>query len=141
MGDVQLASSDLSAGAAAFSHCPSCRHRWTPTAWFIVDARNRPDLIGAIAEGSLHAFRCESCGITVNANVPLLVVRDEAPRLLFSPSPGTTAIDDHNQLVSGLKSLKAALASRWSDELLRDMSILARRLLPVVMPNSESMCE
>lgn len=130
MLNEQLGPDDLSAGAAALSLCPGCRIPWTPTAWFVDDSRFRKDLIGEIGKGTLHEFSCDSCGVSVRANVPLLVIREQAPQLVFSPAPGTTSIDDHNQLVSALQNVQTALSSSWSNELLLDISIVARSLLP-----------
>lgn len=120
---------DLSLGMSPFEHCPGCRKRWAPTLWLIVDIVNRPDLLDSIHEGSLNVFHCQSCNTPVTVNAPLLVIRDQSPRLLFSPSPGNTSLDDHNQLVYSLSQLRQAMADIWNDSLLDELAVIPHVLL------------
>src|SRR5690349_20854087 len=90
---------DLSIGMPPFKKCPACRLAWEPTIWLVVDAAHRPDLLLKVRDGALHSLQCPACAKSIEMNAPFLVVREQAPRLLFSPSPGTTSFDDHNQLV------------------------------------------
>ncbi|MFO1061304.1 MAG: CHAT domain-containing protein [Dongiaceae bacterium] len=130
MAEGRLPPHDLSAGLPPFARCPACRADWAPTMWIVVDTRHRPDLAAAIRDGSLCTFRCASCARSIDVNAPFLAVRERQPRLLFSPSPGTTSLDDHNQLVHALGTLKAGLAGLWDDALVEEIAVVARPLMP-----------
>src|SRR3954467_5820183 len=130
MLDGRIAPYDLSVSTPLFEQCPACGLDWTPLVWLVVDADHRPDLLSAIQDGTLCVFQCEACEKSINVNAPFLVVRDRAPRLLYSPSPGTTSLDDHNQLVHALSKLKEAAAGHWNDKLVEELTVIVRPLMP-----------
>jgi CHAT domain-containing protein/tetratricopeptide (TPR) repeat protein len=58
-----------------------------------------------------------------------MVVRNQLPRLLYVPSAGTTTLDDHNQLVHLLATLKDTLGRHWKEELLEELAVVPPNLL------------
>jgi CHAT domain-containing protein len=99
----------------------------------VVDAERRPDLLAEIEAGNLFDLRCIACAETITVNAPLLLVRSRAPRILFSPSPGTQRLDDHNQLVHGIALLGEGVGRAWRDDLLEELAVVPRFLLPAAV--------
>jgi CHAT domain-containing protein/tetratricopeptide (TPR) repeat protein len=97
--------------------------------WLVIDARQQPDLLQKVREGGLHSLQCPACAKSIEMNAPFLVVREQAPRLLFSPSPGTTSFDDHNQLVHAIAMLAEAMGDDWNDQLFDEVAVVARALI------------
>ncbi|MCW2240334.1 CpXC domain-containing protein, partial [Azospirillum canadense] len=135
MTNNHIAPYDLSVSTPPFEQCPACGTEWAPALWIVVDADHRPDLLLAVQDHSLCTFRCGACANSISVNAPFLVVRGRTPRLMYSPSPGTTSLDDHNQLVSLLCRLKQAAAEHWDDKLAEELTIIARPLLPAELSN------
>lgn len=129
MADGPLAPYDLSHGGPPFTRCPSCKVDWKPTIWLLLDLEHRPDLRAAVDDDSLGRFRCEHCGTPNSVNSPLLVIRAYAPRLIFVPSPGTTSLEDHNQLVHALGMLRIGLSDLWDDALFSEVNVVPRPML------------
>ncbi|WP_457447139.1 CHAT domain-containing protein [Roseateles sp. P5_E4] len=131
MAATRLAPFDLSGGAPLFEKCPACGVAWQPVVWLLADVAENPDLRARILDGSIHVFRCEACNTQTATNAPILVARDvEGSRLVFSPSPGTMSLDDHNQLVFALGMLREVMEDLWDDSLFSEVEVVARALLP-----------
>lgn len=130
--------SDLSIARPPFRQCPGCKIGWEPDLWVVVDLDHRLDLIERIRGGTLHLLQCTSCAARIAVNSSILAVRGRNPRLLFSPSPGSTSLDDHNQLVHSLWLLQQAMGSEWDHSLLQKVAIVARPLLINAIDESPS---
>jgi len=63
--------------------CPTCQTPFVAEAWLIVDAEERPDLVQAIREVSLHDTRCPGCGQTGVVPAPILLHDRRAKAVLF----------------------------------------------------------
>jgi hypothetical protein len=97
--------------------------------WLVIDADQQPDLLKKIRENRLHSLQCPACEKSIEMNAPFLIVREQAPRLFFSPSPGTTSFDDHNQLVHAIAMLDEAMGDEWNDQLFEEVTIVPRSLI------------
>lgn len=97
--------------------------------WVVLDTHHRPELLPAIQQGAPCVLPCESCKNPIKLNTPFLVVRTRSPRLLYCPSPGTTSVDDHNQVVDLLRRIKEGMGDLWNDEILEELVVVPPSLL------------
>jgi hypothetical protein len=67
--------------------CPSCDMPFTKDMPIIVDAHERPDLIAAILDGSLHDVVCPHCEQTGQSPAPLLYHDRQNARVLLAVPP------------------------------------------------------
>ncbi|OPX95692.1 MAG: CHAT domain protein [Syntrophorhabdus sp. PtaB.Bin006] len=97
--------------------CPGCGFALTLKAWVLVDVDERPDLVGQIGRGTLHAVTCAQCGKSTQVDVPMLLFRaDASPPLLFSPSRQTSQERESLQLRELLFRLQGQEETRWVNE-------------------------
>lgn len=69
-------------------NCPRCGKLFQVEIPLVVDARERPDLVEHILDGTLHDTRCPHCGQAGQVPAPLLFHNDSARRVLFATPPG-----------------------------------------------------
>ncbi len=81
--------------------CPTCQTPFVAEAWLIVDAEERPDLVQAIRDVSLHDTRCPSCGQTGVVPAPVLLHDRRARAVLFGV-PYEMPEAEWNELAQGL---------------------------------------
>jgi hypothetical protein len=68
--------------------CPRCGRPFEAETWLVVDARERPDLVARILDGSLHDVHCPHCGQDGQAPAPALYHNRPARRVLFAVPGG-----------------------------------------------------
>jgi len=101
--------------------CPRCGNPFAPEVWLIVDARERPDLVAKILDGTLHDTHCPSCGQAGQAPAPLLYHNRYARRVLFAVPPGM-AEDEWRAAAEGLLwTLVGALPESLRDPYLGEL--------------------
>ncbi|MFD3166410.1 CpXC domain-containing protein [Herpetosiphon sp. NSE202] len=81
--------------------CPTCQTPFVAEAWLIVDAEERPDLVQAIRDVTLHDTRCPSCGQTGVVPAPVLLHDRRARAVLFGV-PYEMPEAEWNELAQGL---------------------------------------
>ncbi|KPL91298.1 CpXC domain-containing protein [Herpetosiphon geysericola] len=81
--------------------CPTCQTPFVAEAWLIVDAEERPDLVQAIRDVTLHDTRCSSCGQTGVVPAPVLLHDRRARAVLFGV-PYEMPEAEWNELAQGL---------------------------------------
>src|SRR3954447_25975638 len=64
--------------------CPDCGTAFTTETWIVVDANERPDLVGRILDNTLHDARCPNCGQVGQVPAPVLYHDGRAERMLLA---------------------------------------------------------
>lgn len=68
--------------------CPHCATAFTAPLWVIVDAGERPDLVGRILDGTVHDTTCPHCGESGQIVAPLLYHDARAKQVLLAVPRG-----------------------------------------------------
>jgi hypothetical protein len=108
--------------------CDDCGRTFCASAWIIVDASVRPELI---LDDQLFSLSCPHCGSVAKIDYPLLLyLPDAEPSLLFSPPPGWEQVMVQDQVIELVEYLCEPLGSRWREEwLTEDLPVLRHDLL------------
>lgn len=67
--------------------CPACGKNFEFTAWMIIDADERPDLIDALRVAELNVAQCPTCGNRGKIAAPLMYHNANLQRVLFAGDP------------------------------------------------------
>lgn len=67
--------------------CPACGKNFEATAWMIIDADERPDLIDALRVAELNVAECPTCGNRGKIAAPLMYHNAQLQRVLFAGDP------------------------------------------------------
>lgn len=67
--------------------CPACGKNFEATAWMIIDADERPDLIDALRVAELNVAQCPTCGNRGKIAAPLMYHNAQLQRVLFAGDP------------------------------------------------------
>ena len=67
--------------------CPTCTTPFATDAWVLVDAEERPDLVAALRDLTLHDLHCPNCGQKGVVAAPLLYHDRAARAVLFAVPP------------------------------------------------------
>jgi hypothetical protein len=67
--------------------CPACGKNFEATAWMIIDADERPDLIDALRVAELNVAQCPACGNRGKIAAPLMYHNAQLQRVLFAGDP------------------------------------------------------
>lgn len=121
--------------------CNYCGNVVQATAWLLVDAADKPDLIEQIRDGTLNSLTCPNCHRFGVLDGSLLVYFPADGRILFSPAELTGPIEDRGQFSALLHYLRATLSDVVDESSLKKKVIsVPRRYLPeaIVRPRAGS---
>src|SRR4028119_1789183 len=75
--------------------CFKCAQTFPVEIWVIVDAVERPDLVEAIHNESIHIARCPYCAAEHPLDAPLLFHDGRLETLIFAAQEQSTSEQDH----------------------------------------------
>jgi CHAT domain-containing protein len=98
--------------------CPHDEHKFSAEAWRVVDVGERPDLLEAAHDGSIHAPACPRCNrryCTISDSLLLFFPGRKRP-FIFVPTPGMSDFASTTELRTLLRKFANSIGKKWKDK-------------------------